>query len=242
MAATDARVATDATAARDARAATDARALHRFAAWCIQSNGWRWWRWELSLLASTHIGAVQLGYPRVDAWAEPLYSAFLSGAWLLHWTDDTLFWAAKPVVRTDDVRRLHCGSYAALESDVENVYFWHGVIVPAFVVLRPDWITPAMILQERNAEVRRVMIERFGQDRFICEAGARVLDRGHDGELIAIDLPDDPDGRIVALKLRCPSTHAVYIIRVPPDQRDYLEAKAWTFGLEKSEYRLAAES
>jgi len=115
-------------------------------------------------------------------------------------------------------------------------------MVPAFVVVRPDWITVRHVLDERNAEVRRVMIERYGQDRFINDAGAVIIDRGGDGELLAIDLPDDPERRIVALRLRCPSTSAVYVIRVPPDQSDYLAAKAWTFSLSKSQYVLAAES
>lgn len=74
------------------------------------------------------------------------------------------------------------------------------------------------------------------------DAGAKILDKGHDGELLAIDLPGDPDGCMVALRVRCPSTQAVYIIRVPPDQRDYVAAKAWTFAMEKRDYILAQES
>lgn len=39
---------------------------------------------------------------------------------------------------------------------VENLYFWHGVLVPAFVVVKPEWITVQHIETESNAEVRRV--------------------------------------------------------------------------------------
>ncbi|HEX4138332.1 MAG TPA: hypothetical protein VHY84_27225, partial [Bryobacteraceae bacterium] len=146
-------------------------------------------------------------------------------------------------LHVDEEGRLHSGeSLACGYGDGWGVYAWHGTVVSERVILQPDKLTPREILDERNSEVRRVMIERFGQDRFMSDAGAKVLDKGNDGELLAIDLPGDPDGRMVALRLRCPSTSAVYVVRVPPDQRDYVAAKAWTFGLTKSEYVFASES
>ena len=38
---------------------------------------------------------------RVAAWSKPLFDAFVAGAWLLHWTEDTLYWAAKPAVHLE---------------------------------------------------------------------------------------------------------------------------------------------
>ena len=117
--------------------------------------------------------------------------AFIAGCWLLYWTDDTLYWIAKPTVHRDqssEVRRLHNDKYAAVESDIVNLYFWHGVLVPAFVVVRPDWITLKHIDAEENAEVRRVMIERYkdgseihGSAAYILDAGGKKLD--HDERL-----------------------------------------------------------
>jgi len=128
--------------ALDARAALTS--LHRFAAWCVQAYGWWWWRFDLSYLSCTHFGAIQNNKPDVLKWTQPVLHAYLSGCWMLHWTDDTLYWVSKPTVhveRVNGAKRLHNEQYAALESDVENIYFWHGVMVPAFVVVRPDWIT-----------------------------------------------------------------------------------------------------
>ena len=116
--------------------------------------------------------------PEVLKWTQHVLDAYLSGCWLLHWTDETLLWVAKPKVHVELVnnqRRLHNDTYAALESDVENLYFWHGVMVPAFVVVRPDWITLKHIDMEDNAEIRRVMIERFGTARYVKESGAKVV-------------------------------------------------------------------
>lgn len=115
----------------------------------------------------------------VDRWAKPIFEAFVSGAWLLFWTKDTLFWVAKPKVhvdRSNGQRRLHNPEYAAVESDVENMYFLDGVLVPAFVVTRPEWITTDHIKSEENTEVRRVMIDRFGLDRWIADQNATLMD------------------------------------------------------------------
>ena len=181
--ATDALAARDVMAARDARAARAARAareangdaLLRFAQWCIQSESSWWWGWELSWVACTHLGARQLKDEKVDAWALPAYDAFLAGVWFVYWTETTLYWIAKPRVhKEENPRRLHCADGPALESDVENLYFWHGVLVPAFVVVNPEWITLDHIKNEDNAEVRRVMVERYGEERYIIDSGMKA--------------------------------------------------------------------
>lgn len=97
---------------------------------------------------------------------------------MLHWTEDTLYWVAKPTVHVEQIpngRRLHNDRYAALESDVENLYFWHGILVPAFVIVKPEWITLKHMSNEQNAEVRRVMIERYGEDRYIRDSGMKPV-------------------------------------------------------------------
>jgi len=198
----DARVAR---AARDARAALAARdaldaldaldgAIERFAKWCIQADGWSWWRFDISWISTTILGAKQLGIQDKVPWAQPLFEAYIAGAWMLHFTEETVYWVAKPTVHTElanGVKRLHNSTYAALESDVENLYFWHGVLVPAFVVVRPDWITLDHISSENNAEVRRVMIERYGQQKYITDSGAALVHEDECGKLYRKDLDDD---------------------------------------------------
>lgn len=242
-----ARAALDASVARDALAASEGQ--QRFAAWCVQD--WNlWWVGEVSWLAATHLGAQETMARSVLHWTEPLFEAFIVGAWLLHWTDDTLYWVAKPRVHTELVdrrRQLHNSEYAAVESDVENLYFWHGVLVPAFVVVNPELITADHVLKEENAEVRRVMIERMGIERFLAEADAKVLGSdvdlaGQNRRLLAIELPSDPDGRLVAVEVNCPSTAHQYILRVPPTMKTCQQAVAWTFGIEPKEYAPAVEA
>ncbi len=220
-----ARAAIDASDARDASAA---RALQRFTSWCIHRI-WYWWSGEISWLSATHLGAVQLKKETVLAWSKPLFEAYLVGAWILYWTEDTLFWIAKPTVHTETVngnRRLHNESYAALESDVENLYFWHGVLVPAFVVVRPDWITVEHIDTERNAEVRRVMLERFGLDKYLLTG--TVIDSQEEYKLVEKPMADA--GTMRALVMKCPTTQAPYVHPVHPDVSTVEEALAWKRG------------
>jgi hypothetical protein len=182
----------------------------------------------MSWIATTHLGAKT---PAVIGWSEPFFEAFCAGAWLLHWTDDTLYWVAKPAVHVERVpagRRLHNDRYAALESDVENLYFWHGVLVPAFVVVQPDWITVQHIDQETNAEVRRVMIERYGADRYITDSGATVVHADLDQydrprRLLRKDIPGDEPLVMVEVTnaTREPDGHLKkYILRVDPQAYD----------------------
>ena len=207
--------------------------------------------WELSWTVGFVCGLFR-GFDRGTSFPEalrrPLLDAFVCGCWLLYWTDDTLFWVAKPAIhREPGTQRLHHDTHAALESDIVNLYFWHGVMVPAFVILKPDLITIARIDQETNAEVRRVMIERYrhgeeihGVAAFTRDADGERLD--HDecyGTLWRRDIPNDeaivmievvnrtrePDGRF---------KH--YWLRVPPTMRTARQAVAWTFNMPAEQY------
>jgi len=192
----------------------------------------------------------------VDAFTRlrPLFEAFVRGCWLLYWADDTLYWVAKPTLhREPGTQRLHHDTHAALESDVVNLYFWHGVMVPPFVILRPDQITIARIDHEINAEVRRAMIERYrhgeeihGAAAFIRDAGGERLD--HDERygtlwrrLIRGSRSAPPDEPIVMIEVvnrtREPDGRfRHYWLRVPPTMRTAREAVAWTFNVPAERY------
>jgi hypothetical protein len=56
------------------------------------------------------------------------------------------------------------------------VYAIHGIRVPRSVVENPESITFGAIEQERNAEDRRVMLERYGWDRYLADCRSQVVD------------------------------------------------------------------
>ncbi len=217
-------------------------ALHRFAAWCIQSFGWfGWYRFDLSRIATTYLGAVEIQKPSVIIWAEPIFEAFAAGAWMLHWTEDTLYWIAKPrvhVEKTSGGRRLSNATGAALESDIEPLYFWHGVMVKEKVVLAPELITVADIREEENAEVRRVMMERYGLSRYIEDSGARQIHQDELGELYRAEIPNDEPlvmVKVMNSTIEADGSRKSYYLRVPPEMTIARDAVAWTFGYESGQ-------
>src|SRR5205807_10287691 len=115
-------------------------------------------------------------------------------------------------------------------------YFWHGVMVPAFVVVKPEWITYKHILSEPNAEVRRVMIECMGMEKFLADSGAAQIHSHEMGELFSIALPGDPEGVLRAVRVTCPSTGRRYFMRVPPQIARADDAVAWTFGFDLAKH------
>ncbi len=72
-----------------------------------------------------------------------------------------------------------------------KLYHIHGVRVPEIVVEHPEQITVEMIDTEKNAEVRRIMIERYGQSRYLLDAGAIILNQDEYGVLLRREVPDD---------------------------------------------------
>jgi len=196
-AARDARAAWDAWAAwdaRDARDAWDARAAwDAWAAWDARDA--RDASWECSWISITSIGALARSDEKTMQDWLPILEAFEAGAFCFCIKDDWIHVATLPTrVLVGGERRLHCEDGPAFEWLGDFVeYYWHGVRVPEAVILRPTDITVEVIEAEDNAEVRRVMVERFGQERYVRESGAEEVHRDDFGILrCKIQKGDDP--------------------------------------------------
>jgi len=111
---------------------------------------------------------------------------------------------------------------------------WRSVRVNERVAFQPEQLTAKEALAERNAEVRRVMIERMGYLRFAKEAEAKVVDEDTDTggrrQLLSIDLKQDEP--LVGLSCSCPSTGRQYFLRVPPKLTTCHQAAAWIAGFD----------
>jgi hypothetical protein len=55
-----------------------------------------------------------------------------------------------------------------------SFYVWHGVEVCEETILSPQTITRKTIELEPNSERRRIMIERFGLERYVEEGGFKL--------------------------------------------------------------------
>ena len=122
---------------------------------------------------------------------------------------------------------------------------WRGVPISHRVAFQPETITVDEILNEPNAELRRVLMERMGYEAFLEQAQAETLDRDHDpgGERRLLGVPIDGDEDLVCLAVLCPSTARQYILRVPPATRTCHQAAAWIAGFDDpSLYRPLVET
>jgi hypothetical protein len=122
---------------------------------------------------------------------------------------------------------------------------WRGIPVSRRIVFHPETLSTAEILGERNAELRRVMIERFGYERLLAETQAVELDRDSDpgGERRLLRIPLEGDEDIVCVAVQCPSTGHKFILRVPPNMQNCRQAIAWTAGYDNpDDYAPALET
>ena len=151
----------------------------------------------------------------------------------------------------DDIR-VHSAIDVA-ESGLESLPYslrstrllWHGMEVPDRIAFFPESITADEVLLERNAEFRRLLIERMGMERFIAESQAESIDADCDAggarRLLRV-LPRTGED-IVCLEVRCPSTGRRYLLRVPPSTNTCVRAAAWIAGFEhERDYRPFVET
>ena len=101
------------------------------------------------------------------------------------------------------------------------------------------------IVKMRNVLYRRICIEVLGYSRFLSQLSCKIIHMDGDQELIRIPWGELPIGikeDIYLVKVRCPSTGAFYVLRVPPDMRTVKQAVAWTFGVDEAKYRPEKET
>jgi hypothetical protein len=146
----------------------------------------------------------------------------------------------------DELGRLHRGDGPALAyAGGFELHAWRGMPVPAGFIASLGTVSPEQIAREENAELRRVMLECYGFDRYLADTGATPLGRDDTGVLWRIDLPGDEPVVMVEVVNSTPEpdgTRRTYWLRVPPRTRTAREGVAWTFGLTAQEYQPVAQS
>jgi hypothetical protein len=207
----------------------------------IQRGGY-WYSWDLSWVAVTALGARQNNKPAVLQWSGPLLEAYLFGCWSLYWTDDTLYWVAKPTLVFDPTassKILHCANGPAVLSDVEDLYFWRGTIIPAEWIEDKSGLDAKTALTWPNIEQRRIACsEIVGWNRILSELEARTIDADGDpqiGTLVEVVLPDLPRPARF-LRVKC-GTGREFVVGIPPNVETALSAQAWMQGVELKDFR-----
>jgi len=149
-------------------------------------------------------------------------------------------------LRRDDQHRLHGVTGPALQyPDGWGIWAWHGVRVPQQVIECPNTLTIPQIRDEPNLEVRRVMLERFGLERYLRESGAREIHKDDWGTLFRSEIPGDEPLVMLMVVNSTPEPDGSYrdfMVRVPPEMQTSQQAWNWTYERRPDEARPLVES
>ncbi|GII84752.1 hypothetical protein Ssi03_27420 [Sphaerisporangium siamense] len=144
-------------------------------------------------------------------------------------------------LRRDDLGRLHHAVGPALAfPDGFGLHAWHGMPVPAGFGATMADLSPAAIRRQDNAELRRVMLEHYGLDRYLRESGADAVHKDDTGVLWKADLADDEPLTMVEVVNSTPEpdgTYRTYFLRVPPWVTTARQGVAWTFDIPAEQYQ-----
>lgn len=135
---------------------------------------------------------------------------------------------SRPEILLDSENRLHAeGKPAVRFPDGYKLYFFQNVLIPKKYGKRltNKW-DASWLLAEKNVERRRVLIQGIGYARLLEELQAVELDSYQEYVLLKIDADVDVEP-IHLLKMVCPSTKHIHILRVPPNIELAREAIRW---------------
>jgi hypothetical protein len=184
--------------------------------------------------------------PLVDAWAAGL---------LFFWIVESRTWSKRSCIAVPrptlhlEAGRLNRSDGPAVEwKSGTSYWFWEGLHVPKRVAARQSERARLQVLaRTRNMELRRLLLNRIGYERFLDIAGSELIAQDDFGKLWRCDLQIDHEPlRVVEVVNSTPDpdgSHRRYTLRVPPNVRTAREAVAWTFGFDNAnDYLLAAAS
>ena len=236
-------------------------------------NTWRMWRgnnqwsgWVSFLSFFRHVAKLPIDYSK---WQHYESACVHGGPMIMH-ADFCMVSDRPEKLTVDSENRPHCDNGPFCKwRDGTALYAVHGVRVPAWIIERPQDITIQKIDSEQNAEIRRVMIGRFGQSRYIVEKKATVVHADDFGTLYAQPQENDEMMMMVKVVNSTPEPDGSfkdYFLRVHPELKplpsrpmNSQEARDWfakqkgqeltarnavasTFGLRGEEYAPEVET
>ena len=217
--------------------------------WRMYQGGNFWAAEACHLSFFRHIVGLDLDYSAWDAWEK----LAIHGSWRVMHADFCIITDRPEILLLDDRNRPHCdtGPFCRWRNG-DALYAVHGVHVPAWLIEQPERLTLAAIEIEKNAEIQRVMIEKFGWERYSREGTHTIIDHderwgtlyGRPGaaEFVRVtNRTPEPDGTcrhyILPVAPQCEPLPAEESGELgEPQSLTALNAVASTFGLTGSEY------
>ena len=164
-----------------------------------------------------------------------IMQAIEHGGWIFLFKDLVVITNRPSCIYLDDNGRLHHESKQALSyNDGFGVYCWHGYRIPidkTWVITNPEKITRDSILNESNAEMRRIMIEKIGGEKFVELLDATKVSEDRYGQLFkkTIDDVDIAYARVVNSTPEPDGSNKIYWLSVNPVSQTCHEAIGRSF-------------
>ena len=206
-----------------------------------------------------HVAKLPLDYSK---WQHYEAAAIHAGPRIMH-ADFCMISDRPERLLVDSQGRPHCddGPFCRWR-DGSALYAVHGVRVPGWIVERPAHITAEKIEAEANAEIRRIMIDRYGLARYLRDSGAKPIDHEEGiGTLLRKEEPGDDPIYMVEVVNTTPEADGSFkrymldvsgagerspgLIDDRPGMKGRMTARAAvaaTFGMKASQYRPAVET
>ena len=155
------------------------------------------------------------------------------------WLDNICAISDRPLeINRDTENRLHKdGSMSIKYPDGWGFWNWHGVNIPEKYgsVNSENWQSK-WLLEEKNAELRRVLIQGLGYSRICNDLKAKVKNKWREYELLEIKDTIDVEP-LKLVKMVCPSTGLIHAHRVPPNMDTARNAIKWVnHGVDAEEF------
>lgn len=182
--------------------------------------------------------------PKLDA----LSAATKQLGWWWPFEDVAILTDRPTLIRRDDQARLHSDAGPALAySDGYQLFSWHGVTVPEWVITEP---TLEKALAESNTEIRRAAFESLGWANAIQQIGVKPIDEcddpGNPGKTLKLYvLPQDYNPYFEPVNLLVMTngspdrdgSERIYGETVPANITSALSAAAWQYGVDPTVYQ-----
>jgi hypothetical protein len=222
--------------------------------------GWGWGWWSSPSMLSFFRDVCGLDFGEKSEIVDAIIALGESCCWWWPHKEFVMVCERPQVLERDEAGRLHSVSGAACGwGDGWGVYAVHGTRVPSWIIEHPDRLTVDAIHAERNAEVRRVMVDRYGLARYVRDAQFEVLDADTDplgqprrllrrADIVVVELTNstvDADGMRRVYHVACePSLRPLLADGElgEPQALTALNAVAASYGMRGEQYVLEVET
>lgn len=151
-----------------------------------------------------------------------------------------------PEIKENEQGQLHCENGPAISwSGGEDYFFFRGTRVHRKIIEKD--FTSQDIEECSNAELRRIMIQIFGFEKYLQEGGFKLVQQDDFGKLYRKEMSKkfEPDLVFVEVVNSTPEgdgTYKKYVLPCQSQTRSAHEAVAMSFGLSVVEYSPTAQS